>query len=432
MRAVQLATGAEPTDDFVAVHGDLRAVPRLRAGMPERRAVRPADGRHARRRWPAQQRITPRWQRLAFEVLGHHRCCSPGRPCWPSRSALHLVPKRARARRARRCAGAGPMRPTGDDVWLFTGCVMDAWLRDTHRSTAKVLDAVGITYRLPDAGAACCGALHVHAGLHADAAALAERVMASMPGDAPIVVDSAGCGAAMKDYGHLLGHTGGAGLQRPGEGRPRVRRPARRPAAARAPPGPRDRPGPVPPAPRAARPRRRCAPCSAPSPRWSSSTTRGCAAAPAAPTRRWSRSWPAQIRERKLAAIERPAAAMVASANPGCAMHLAAAGVTVRHPMDLVARGARVMSERATTSRSGSSRSLRGAAPSWPCSTRSRASRSTPTADELPSDERRPPPRPAGRSEKRLTSPPAWRGRPPLRSTARRRRRRSRARDHSA
>ena len=29
--------------------------------------------------------------------------------------------------------------------------------------------------------------------------------MASMPGDAPILVNSAGCGAALKDYGHLLG-----------------------------------------------------------------------------------------------------------------------------------------------------------------------------------------------------------------------------------
>jgi glycolate oxidase iron-sulfur subunit len=43
------------------------------------------------------------------------------------------------------------------------------------------------------------------------------------------------------------------------------------------------------------------------------------------------------IRERKLAAIERAGAQVVASANPGCAYHLAAAGVHVKHPMDLVA-----------------------------------------------------------------------------------------------
>jgi len=44
-----------------------------------------------------------------------------------------------------------------------------------------------------------------------------------------------------------------------------------------------------------------------------------------------------EIRERKLAAIDRSGAAVVASANPGCALHLAAAGVDVRHPMDIVA-----------------------------------------------------------------------------------------------
>jgi glycolate oxidase iron-sulfur subunit len=47
------------------------------------------------------------------------------------------------------------------------------------------------------------------------------------------------------------------------------------------------------------------------------------------------------VRERKVAAIgratTRSGATIVASANPGCAMHLAAAGVTVRHPVDLVA-----------------------------------------------------------------------------------------------
>jgi glycolate oxidase iron-sulfur subunit len=48
----------------------------------------------------------------------------------------------------------------------------------------------------------------------------------------------------------------------------------------------------------------------------------------------------AQIRERKLGAIARARLAgggVVASANPGCAMHLAAAGLDVRHPVDLLA-----------------------------------------------------------------------------------------------
>ncbi|MDO9175943.1 MAG: (Fe-S)-binding protein, partial [Actinomycetota bacterium] len=49
----------------------------------------------------------------------------------------------------------------------------------------------------------------------------------------------------------------------------------------------------------------------------------------------------ADIRTRKLAALDRAGATstsgLVASANPGCAMHLAAAGITVRHPIDLLA-----------------------------------------------------------------------------------------------
>jgi glycolate oxidase iron-sulfur subunit len=43
------------------------------------------------------------------------------------------------------------------------------------------------------------------------------------------------------------------------------------------------------------------------------------------------------IRQRKLDAIARAGPGIVASANPGCALHLAAAGVDVRHPMEIVA-----------------------------------------------------------------------------------------------
>ena len=82
---------------------------------------------------------------------------------------------------------------------------MDAWQRATHVNTAKLITAAGETFAVPQAGGGCCGALHVHAGLEAETRRLAAAAMASMPGDAPIVVNSAGCGAAMKDYGHVLG-----------------------------------------------------------------------------------------------------------------------------------------------------------------------------------------------------------------------------------
>jgi glycolate oxidase iron-sulfur subunit len=45
-----------------------------------------------------------------------------------------------------------------------------------------------------------------------------------------------------------------------------------------------------------------------------------------------------RIRDRKLAAIGRASPDVVASANPGCAMHLAGAGTKTEHPMTLVWR----------------------------------------------------------------------------------------------
>ncbi len=154
-----------------------------------------------------QGRITSRWQRLGFSLLRHHRALLAASTLLGLGQRLRLVPRRLDPGRVpvRRPAA---IDPTGTDVWLFTGCVMDAWLRDTHHSTARVLDALGVTYAVPDRRGACCGALHVHAGLHDEARSMAIGVIASMPGDAPILVNSAGCGAALKEYGPLVGTDG--------------------------------------------------------------------------------------------------------------------------------------------------------------------------------------------------------------------------------
>jgi glycolate oxidase iron-sulfur subunit len=153
--------------------------------------------------------ITPWWQRAGFAVLGRHRVLLAGSTALAVAQRFRLVPRRLGVPRLALRRGE-PLRgsadhPTGGDVWIFTGCVMDAWQRSTHRNTAALVAATGATFSVPGLGGACCGALHVHAGLHADAQGLARRVIESMPGDAPILVNSAGCGAAMKDYGDLVG-----------------------------------------------------------------------------------------------------------------------------------------------------------------------------------------------------------------------------------
>lgn len=87
---------------------------------------------------------------------------------------------------------------------LFRGCVMDELFGHVHESTAAALRQQG--YRIAEVKKqVCCGALHVHAGDEASARALARRNVAAFRNhDGPIVVNSAGCGAMLKDYAYLL------------------------------------------------------------------------------------------------------------------------------------------------------------------------------------------------------------------------------------
>jgi len=94
---------------------------------------------------------------------------------------------------------------TGPTVALFRGCVMDALFGHVHEATRRTLEVNG--YRVVEVGSqACCGALHEHAGDRAGAQALARQNLAAFAGPADfIVLNSAGCGALLKDYGHLVG-----------------------------------------------------------------------------------------------------------------------------------------------------------------------------------------------------------------------------------
>jgi glycolate oxidase iron-sulfur subunit len=215
---------------------------------------------------------------------------------------------------------------------------MDAWMRPTHAAALRVMQAAGASVTIPGAGADCCGALHLHAGLRSEAQVLARRVMASMSGDAPVVVDSAGCGAALKDYGALLGT---ADARRFSDRVLDVHewlgtRIERLPAAGRRLGGPvavQD-------------------PCHLRHVQGAHQHVRAvlaryadlveldddglCCGAGGA----YAGLHPVmaeEIRSRKVAVIEATGAAVVASANPGCIVHLARAGLDVRHPVDIIA-----------------------------------------------------------------------------------------------
>ena len=89
---------------------------------------------------------------------------------------------------------------------LLFGCVMEGLYAPTNRATERVLQVNGYDM-IPAPGQTCCGALHAHAGDAAAARGLAKRniVAFEQSGAEYVVVNASGCGAAMKEYGHLLG-----------------------------------------------------------------------------------------------------------------------------------------------------------------------------------------------------------------------------------
>lgn len=90
-------------------------------------------------------------------------------------------------------------------VALLTGCIMSTAFAHVHAATIRVLQKNGCDVLLPpDQG--CCGALHSHGGDMEGARALARRNIAAFAGGGidAVINNAAGCGSALKEYGHLL------------------------------------------------------------------------------------------------------------------------------------------------------------------------------------------------------------------------------------
>ena len=119
--------------------GRVHPVPRLRGRVPVGRAVRSPHGGH-----PHRARAAAVAGRAASSRPSRSAACSRTGGCSAPRPAplavgqrLHLVPRRFGLPRL-------PVRPpapltadTDPDVYLFTGCVMDAWQRDVHRAALR-------------------------------------------------------------------------------------------------------------------------------------------------------------------------------------------------------------------------------------------------------------------------------------------------------
>lgn len=135
-----------------------------------------------------RSRIYPRLPARARALLELTPEIGPG-------AILHRLPRHAGA------TVPGAMR-----VGLLSGCVAQVFFAHVHEATIRVLAAEGCEVVIPS-HQGCCGALAEHSGdleaARSQARSTVERWEAS---DVDVVVvNAAGCGSALKHYGHLLG-----------------------------------------------------------------------------------------------------------------------------------------------------------------------------------------------------------------------------------
>lgn len=90
-------------------------------------------------------------------------------------------------------------------VALLTGCVQSVFFSRTNEATVRVLAENGCDVLIPQ-NQGCCGALSVHSGRLSEGRDFARFLIKSFEGlDADaIIVNSAGCGSTMKEYGEIL------------------------------------------------------------------------------------------------------------------------------------------------------------------------------------------------------------------------------------
>jgi glycolate oxidase iron-sulfur subunit len=107
------------------------------------------------------------------------------------------------ARTPVRTPAVTPQRLT---VGLLTGCVQRLAFPGVNDATRRVLAADGCEVVAPS-HQSCCGALSLHAGRLNEAREAARRTIATFEaaGVDRVVSNAAGCGSAMKEYAHLLG-----------------------------------------------------------------------------------------------------------------------------------------------------------------------------------------------------------------------------------
>jgi glycolate oxidase iron-sulfur subunit len=122
-------------------------------------------------------------------------------------AALRVAPVRSTGRlpRGRLPARVDALGERRAVVGMLTGCVQQVFFPQVNAATARVLASEGCDVVIP-VGQGCCGALSLHDGRRAEAARFARATVETFEraGVDAVVVNSAGCGSAMKEYADLL------------------------------------------------------------------------------------------------------------------------------------------------------------------------------------------------------------------------------------
>ncbi|HEU4634755.1 MAG TPA: heterodisulfide reductase-related iron-sulfur binding cluster [Edaphobacter sp.] len=102
-------------------------------------------------------------------------------------------------------SGSGSAATKKIKVGMLAGCVQQVFFQHVNEATVRVLAAEGYDVVVPP-GQGCCGALMVHSGVERDAREQAKKMIETFEATEVdyIVVNAAGCGSTMKEYGHLL------------------------------------------------------------------------------------------------------------------------------------------------------------------------------------------------------------------------------------
>jgi glycolate oxidase iron-sulfur subunit len=99
-------------------------------------------------------------------------------------------------------AAKGEKRAT---VGMIAGCVQRVFFPNVNAATLRVLSAEGCDVEVPE-GQGCCGALSMHAGREEESLAFSRAIIEKFEGYDTIVINAAGCGSHLKDYGRLFEH----------------------------------------------------------------------------------------------------------------------------------------------------------------------------------------------------------------------------------